>query len=72
MKHSGMVLRTEQDKLVVHLGPAWYFWEHDFPIRVGDVLEVYGSKMKTSRHSGIIRAEKLRKNGKILKVPKKF
>lgn len=72
MKHSGVVLRIKGDKFLVHLGPAYYFWEHDFPIKIGDILEVTGSRLSTAGHDGIIVAEKVCKQGKTLKIPLRF
>lgn len=71
-KHSGVVLKTEGDRLVVHLGPAWYFQEHDFPIKIGDMLEVCGSRMTSAGHAGIMIAEKVRNQEKTLRIPNKF
>jgi hypothetical protein len=35
---------------MVYLGPAWYFCQHDFPIRAGDILEIAGSTIFLSAH----------------------
>jgi hypothetical protein len=66
--HSGAVLRTAEGRLVVHLGPAGYFQRHDFPIRVGDLLEVLGSTILTAARQAIMLAAEVRRNGKRLKL----
>ena len=72
MKHSGVVLKTKRDRLLVYLGPAWFFWKHDFPIKVGDILEVSGPRITPAGHDEIIIAQVVRNQGKTLKIPKKF
>lgn len=72
LKHSGVILRTKQDRLTVHLGPARYSWEHNFPIKVGDVLEISGSKMTVEEFAEIVVADKVRRQGKTLIIPETF
>jgi hypothetical protein len=66
--HSGAVLKTPEGRLVVHLGPAGYFQQHDFPIRAGDLLEVLGSTILMAAHQAIMLAAEVRRNGKRLKL----
>ena len=40
VKHCGLLLKTDWGRLVVHLGPAGYFRQHNFQIRAGDLLWV--------------------------------
>lgn len=72
IKHSGVILRTKRKRHLVHLGPAWYFWKQDFPIKVGDVLEVSGLETSLTGRDRTIMAEKVSNQGKTLKIPKKF
>uniref|UniRef100_A0A7C3V9V2 Magnetosome protein MamS/MamX domain-containing protein n=1 Tax=Desulfobacca acetoxidans TaxID=60893 RepID=A0A7C3V9V2_9BACT len=41
-KHSGLLLQTDQGRIVIHLGPAAYFLRHNFQIKAGDRLKVKG------------------------------
>lgn len=41
-KHSGLFLKTDKGRIIVHLGPAAYFLRHNFQIKVGDTLNVTG------------------------------
>ncbi|MFW6123326.1 MAG: hypothetical protein ACOC6L_03730 [Thermodesulfobacteriota bacterium] len=42
VKHSGLFLKTDHGRIVIHLGPAAYFLHHNFQIRAGDTLKVTG------------------------------
>jgi hypothetical protein len=65
--HSGLVLKTAKGRITVHLGPTWYFMEHDCPIRVGDKFEAVGVKVAQDR-SALLLAQEVRVNGKSLKL----
>lgn len=42
VRHSGLFLKTDKGRIVIHLGPAAYFLHHNFQIKAGDTLEVTG------------------------------
>ncbi len=65
--HSGVLLKTPKGRITVHLGPAWYFMEHDCPIRAGDNLEAVGLKTTQDRFP-LILAEEVKINGRKLKL----
>ena len=45
----GMTLKMEDgNDIYIHLGPQWYFDKQDLSIKVGDVVEVTGSKTPVS------------------------
>jgi hypothetical protein len=67
-KHSGAVLRTETERVVVHLGPVRYFQENDFPVRAGDYLEISGSKVITEDRNLIIMASEVKAREKKLQL----
>lgn len=71
-RHSGVIIRTKHGRHLVHLGPARYFWKQDFPIKVGDRLEISGLRTTLTGRDITIIAEKVSKQGKTLKIPKKF
>jgi hypothetical protein len=66
-KHSGAVLRTEWGRIIIYLGPAWYFCQHGFPIRAGDILEINGSIIYSACQP-IMLAKEVRSNGKKLRI----
>lgn len=72
VRHSGVILRTRGKRHLVHLGPAWYFWKQDFPIKVGDILEVSGSETSLTGQDRTLMADRVSNQGKTLKIPKKF
>ena len=67
-KHSGAVLRTEWGRVIVYLGPAWYFCQHNFPIRAGDILEISGTTIFLSGRQPILLAQEVRTKGRKLKI----
>lgn len=42
VKHSGLFLKTDEGRIVIYLGPAAYFLQHNFQIKAGDTLKVTG------------------------------
>ena len=51
----GVVLKTDQGSLTVHLAPPWYLNQNNFSVRVGDILEVRGSRSPISMAAIIAR-----------------
>jgi hypothetical protein len=60
-------VKTENQTISVHLGPAWYLNNQDFPIKNGDEIEVTGSRINFSGSPAIIAAE-VRQGDKVLKL----
>jgi len=60
-------LKTDQGSLRVHLGPAWYLEQQQAALKVGDAMEVTGSKVTLNQEPTII-AKELRVNGKTVKL----
>jgi hypothetical protein len=62
----GVVLKTDQGSITIHLGPPWYLSRQKFSINAGDNLRVIGSRAPLS--SAAIIAREVTKNGMILKL----
>ncbi|GFO62880.1 DNA-binding protein [Geomonas paludis] len=60
-------LKTEQETVSVHLGPAWYLDRQDTRIEKGDVLEIKGSKITMSGKPVII-AQEVKKGDAVLRL----
>jgi hypothetical protein len=67
MQYRGVTLKTDQGSLMVHLGPGWYLDEKKFPVKVGDTMEVTGSKVTLNNQPALI-AREVKVNGTILKL----
>jgi hypothetical protein len=67
MQFRGVTLKTDQGSLMVHLGPGWYLDEKKFPIKVGDTVEVTGSKVTLNNQPALIGRE-VKVNGTTLKL----
>ena len=67
MQFRGVTLKTDQGSLMVHLGPGWYLDEKKFPIKVGDTVEVTGSKVTLNNQPALI-AREVKVNGATLKL----
>ena len=46
VQHVSWVVKTDQGKITVHLGPAWYINQQQIVLKPGDALEATGSKME--------------------------
>jgi hypothetical protein len=66
-KHSGLFLKTENGRIVIHLGPAAYFLHHNFQIRAGDNLKVTGFRVKQGSMS-LVQAREIRSRDRKLKL----
>jgi hypothetical protein len=57
-----LVLKTKDETLSVHLGPAWYIENQEVRIERGDKVEVLGSRITFDGKPAIIAAEVKRGN----------
>jgi len=62
-----LVLKEANGEMSVHLGPEWYVERQDFEIKVGDKIEVTGSKVPFQGKPALIAAE-VKKNDDVLKL----
>jgi hypothetical protein len=62
----GVVLKTDQGSLTIHLAPPWYLSQNNFSVRVGDILEVRGSRSPISMAAIIARV--VTKDGRTLRL----
>ena len=67
MQYRGVLLKTDQGSLLVHLGPGWYLDEKKFAVKVGDTVEVTGSKVTLNNQPALI-AREVKVNGTTLKL----
>ncbi|HEY9900144.1 MAG TPA: hypothetical protein V6D00_13280 [Pantanalinema sp.] len=51
-----LVVRSAQETIPVHLGPAWFIDAQQPPIRVGDVITVKGSRVTLAGQPAIVAA----------------
>jgi hypothetical protein len=58
-------LKTEREKLSVHLGPAWYIDNQEPRVQAKDKIEIVGSRVQIDGKPAIIASE-LRKEGETL------
>lgn len=65
LQFRGVVLKTDQGSLVVHLGPGWFLDEQKFSLKAGDTLEATGSKVTLNNQPALI-AREVKVNGKTL------
>jgi hypothetical protein len=57
MMYRGVHLKTDQGGLMVHLGPGWYLDEKKFAVKIGDTVEVTGSKVTLNQQPALIARE---------------
>jgi hypothetical protein len=67
VKHSGLFLKTDSGRIVIHLGPAAYFLHHNFQIKAGDSLKVTGFQVVQGSMS-LVQAKEVRTRGRKLKL----
>jgi hypothetical protein len=60
-------LKTAQETIAVHLGPAWYIERLDDRIEKGNTIEVTGSRVTVAGKPAIIAAE-VKKGDALLKL----
>jgi|WetSurMetagenome_2_1015567.scaffolds.fasta_scaffold28572_3 hypothetical protein len=57
VKRSGLILKTDNRRLIVHLGPTGYFMKHNFQIRAGDTLRATGIRVEQNQVPLIMASE---------------
>ncbi|OGR26002.1 MAG: hypothetical protein A2139_04895 [Desulfobacca sp. RBG_16_60_12] len=57
MQYRGVLLKTDQGSLMVHLGPGWYLDEKKFAVKVGDTMEATGSQVTLNNQPALIARE---------------
>ena len=62
-----LTLKTEKGLVAVNLGPAWYVERLDNELKMGDSVEVKGSRVTLAGNPAIIAAE-LKKGDAVLKL----
>jgi len=62
-----LMVKTDQETISVHLGPAWYVQRQDIKIVPGDKVEITGSRITYQGKPAIIAAE-AKKGDEILKL----
>jgi hypothetical protein len=67
MQYRGVTLKTAQGSLMVHLGPGWYLDEKNLAVKVGDTVEVTGSKVTLNNQPALI-AREVKTKGTTLKL----
>lgn len=60
-----IMVKSDKEKISVHLGPAWYIENQDVKIMPGDRVEVKGSKITFDDKPALIAAE-VKKGGEVL------
>jgi len=67
VRHSGLVLKTEDGRIVIHLGPVAYFLQNNFQIKAGDTLKVTGTRIMRDK-APLIQAREVKILRKRLKL----
>jgi hypothetical protein len=67
VRHSGLVLKTEDGRIVIHLGPAAYFLQNNFQIKAGETLKVTGTRIMRGE-GPLIQAREVKIRRKQLKL----
>jgi len=62
-----LTLKTGQESISVHLGPAWFLQRQDIKIKPGDKIEIQGSRITFQGKPAMIAAE-VKKGDEILKL----
>jgi hypothetical protein len=62
-----LMLKTDKEKISVHLGPGWYLAKQDVKIELKDKVEIKGSRVTFEGKPAIIAAE-MKKGDSILKL----
>jgi hypothetical protein len=61
------MLKMDQGRVTVILGPGWFVTESRLPLKVGDKMEVTGAKLSRNGQDLMI-AKEVKANGKTLKL----
>jgi hypothetical protein len=67
VKHSGLLLKTDSGRMIIHLGPPGYFMKHNFQIKAGDTFKVTGIRVEHDQMP-LIQAREIRNHQKELKL----
>ena len=67
MQYRGLLLKTDQGSLMVHLGPGWYLDEKKFAVKVGDTVSATGSQVTLNNQPALI-AREVKVKGTTLKL----
>jgi hypothetical protein len=67
MQIQGLVLKTDKGNITINLGAPRYVSQQGFQLKLGDSLEVTGSKV-TSDDQTLLLASQVKKDGQTLKV----
>jgi len=67
MEWQGLVLKTDKETLNVHLGPVGYASQQGVEPKVGDTIEVTGSKITRGQQTILLAAE-VKAQDKVLKL----
>ena len=62
-----VVLKTGDETVPVHLGPAWFVENQDAQLQVGDEIEVTGSRITFDGRPAILAAE-VKRGGDVLRL----
>jgi hypothetical protein len=62
-----LVVKTDQEEIAVHLGPAWYVEKQALKIAAQDTIEVRGSRVSFGGKPAIVAAE-VKKGDQVLKL----
>lgn len=60
-----LLVKTNQETIEVHLGPAWYLENQNFSVAQGDRLEIKGSRVSTPGTLALIAAQ-VKKGNEVL------
>jgi hypothetical protein len=67
VKYSGLLLKTENGRVIILLGPTGYFMKHNFQIKAGDTLKVTGTTV-LQEHLPVIQAREVKNQQQQLRL----
>jgi hypothetical protein len=67
VKHSGLLLKTDSGRMIIHLGPLRYLMKHNFQIKAGDTLKVTGIRVEQNQLP-LIQAREVKNHWQRLKL----
>jgi len=65
--HSGLLLKTDSRRVIIHLGPLGYFMKNNFQIKAGDTLRVTGIRVERDQVP-LIQAREVRNHQQRLRL----
>ena len=66
-RHSGLFLKTDSGRVIIHLGPLGYFMKNNFQIKAGDTLRVTGIRVERDQVP-LIQAREVRNHQQRLRL----